>query len=233
MAAPDGLTQQVAELSQFLLGDETIDGFLERVTDLTVSHVPGCDASSVSLRQDDAVVTRAASDRASLKGDELQYSTEEGPCLEAIQTGRTIMTGPMAEEHRWPRFAPRAWSEGIVSIYSVPLKAEDRTTGALNIYSLSKPFREGDEVVGEALAAQAAVAVSNASAYYEALGLGKELEEALQSRDVIGQAKGIIMERERVTAERAFDMLRSVSRAKDIKLLQVAELVVDDGGLAL
>lgn len=231
MAAPDELNHQVGELSQILLSDDTIDGFLEKVTHLTVAHVPACDTCSVSIRDDGGVHTRAASDPVAMRVDQHQYANEEGPCIEAISTGRTVRVGLMAEEKRWPRFSPLAESEGVVSTYSVPLTVDDVAAGALNIYSLSKSFEAGDEEVGEAFAAQAAAAVSNASAYYRALALGKQLEEALQSRDVIGQAKGIIMERERVTADRAFELLRSRSHAKNMKLRDVAEQVVRTGAL--
>ncbi len=81
----------------------------------------------------------------------------------------------------------------------------------------------------EAFASQAAVAVANADAYHQARELSGHLEEALKSRDVIGQAKGIIMERERVTADQAFDMLRKVSQARNVKLREVADLVVLTG----
>lgn len=228
MAAPD---QQVAELSQILLSDDTIDGFLEKVTRLTVVHVPACDTCSVSIRENGGVRTAAASDSVAVKVDEHQYAVEEGPCLEAIGTGQTVKVGLMAEEKRRPRFSPLAESEGVVSTYSVPLAVDDVTAGALNIYSLSKPFEAGDEEVGEAFAAHAAVAVSNASAYYRALALGKQLEEALRSRDVIGRAKGIIMEREHVTPDRAVELLLSLAQAKNMKLREVAEVVVHTGSL--
>ena len=230
-AAADQINRQVSGLYQILLSDETVDGFLQRIAELTVDHVPACDTCSVSLREEGGVDTRAASDAVAERVDAHQYSSGEGPCLTAIDTGQTVKIGLMDEDDRWPRFGPLAQSEGVVSTYSVPLKVEDRTVGALNIYSLSQPFEAGDEAVGEAFAAHASVGVSNAGAYYRTVELGRQLEEALRSRDVIGQAKGIVMERERVTAERAFDMLRTVAQEKNMELRQVAELVVQSGAL--
>ncbi len=225
----DEFSRRVAELSQTLISEGALDGFLQRVTNLSTELIPACDSCSVSVADDGKVYTRASSDPVSKSVDEHQYNTAEGPCLQAIATGEAVRTGAMGEDDRWPAFAPLAASEGVVSSYSVPLKANAATVGALNLYALSKPFGEEDQALAEAFASQAAVAVANATAYHQARQLAEHLEEALKSRDVIGQAKGIIMERERVTADQAFDMLRAVSQAKNVKLREVAERVVLTG----
>ena len=122
-----------------------------------------------------------------------------------------------------------AAAEGVTGMYSVPLRVADRTVGAINLYSMRQTFSEEDQHLAESFAGQAAVAVANADAYHQARELAHHLEEALKSRDVIGQAKGIIMERERVTADQAFEMLRKVSQARNTKLRELAEQVVLTG----
>ncbi|MDQ3570352.1 MAG: GAF and ANTAR domain-containing protein [Actinomycetota bacterium] len=232
MSGTDEFDRQVARLHQALLSDQDIDCFLKRVTHLSVSLVPACDSCSVSVltrEPKEKVRTRVSSDPVAERVDEHQYGGGEGPCLEAISTGRVVSSGLMTEETRWSGFPAAATSEGVVSSFSLPLRVEDRTIGALNLYSLSTMFDDEDQELSGAFAIQATVAVANAEAYHQAQELGRHLEEALKSRDVIGQAKGIIMERERTTADAAFDVLRSVSQARNMKLREVAELVVLTG----
>ncbi len=230
MTDSDEFSSRIGELSQTLLSDEGIDGFLTRAARLSVALVPACDTCSVSVVTDAGKVrTRASSDDLAARVDQHQYDEGEGPCLEAIETGAPVRSVLFVEETRWSKFSKMAAAEGVAGSYSVPLQAAERTVGALNLYSQTRPFAEGDQEISEAFAGQAAVAVANADAYHQALELSRHLEEALKSRDVIGQAKGIIMERERVTADHAFDMLRKVSQAKNVKLREVAELVVLTG----
>ncbi|HSH60970.1 MAG TPA: GAF and ANTAR domain-containing protein [Acidimicrobiales bacterium] len=229
MSESDQFSSRIAELSQTLLSDECIDGFLARVARLSVALIPACDTCSVSVVADGKVRTRASSDGLSERVDQHQYDQGEGPCLQAIETGASVGTVLLAEETRWPGFVTLAAAEGVAGCYSVPLRAAERTVGALNLYSLTRPFGDGDQEVSESFAGHAAVAVANADAYHQALELSRHLEEALKSRDLIGQAKGIIMERERLTADQAFDMLRKMSQAKNVKLREVAELVVLTG----
>ena len=231
MAAPEpgGLGERIARLAKVSLTDEAIDAFLRRVADLTVEVVPACDASSVSMARDGKVSTWAASHEVAQRLDDVQYGTRQGPCLEAIETSQTVRAGPLTGEERWPKFTPLAVENGIVGICSLPLKVGERTVGAFNLYSLSRTFGDGERNLAEDLATEAAVVVGNAGAYYQARALAQHLDEALQSRDVIGQAKGIIMERERVTADEAFDILRRVSQEKNRKLREVAEMVVLTG----
>jgi len=225
----DEFSRRIGELSQTLLSDESIDGFLERAARLSVAIVPACDACSVSVATEGKVRTRGSSDELAERVDSYQYDQDQGPCLEAIDTGTSVRSGLFSEETRWPKFVPLAGAAGVVGSYSVPLEAGERTVGALNLYSLTRPFGDDDQEISEAFAGQAAIAVANADAYHQALDLSRHLEEALKSRDVIGQAKGIIMERERVTADQAFDMLRKVSQTKNVKLREVADLVVLTG----
>ena len=230
MSQSDEFSSRIGELSQTLLSDERIDGFLARAARLSVSLIPACDTCSVSVVTDgNKVRTRASSDELAERVDRHQYDNGDGPCLEAISTGASVRSVPFGEETRWPDFVKRAAAEGVTASYSVPLKTGERTVGALNLYSLTRAFGDADEDLSEAFAGHAAVAVANADAYHQALDLSRHLEEALKSRDVIGQAKGIIMERERVTADQAFEMLRKVSQARNVKLREVAELVVMTG----
>jgi AmiR/NasT family two-component response regulator len=101
------------------------------------------------------------------------------------------------------------------------------TAGVLNLYSQSRPFEESDEEIGRRFVAPASVAVANARAYAKAHALIEQLQEALQSRDVIGQAKGIIEAREQCGADEAFERLRAMSQHRNIKLRDLAAAIVE------
>lgn len=226
MESPQGLGGDLAELSQILLEQDTLETALRRVADLAVSSVGSCDACGVSLLQGGKVSTSVATHDVAQRVDDHQYRTDEGPCLQAVRTGQVLKIDDMATETRWPRFAPLAAQEGVVSSYSLPLAVRGRTVGALNLYSLHSSFGAEDERVGQAFGRQAAIALANAQAYQRTRDLVDQLSEALQSRDVIGQAKGILMVKEGLAADAAFERLRTMSQSGNVKLREVAQQIV-------
>jgi GAF domain-containing protein len=231
MEARQGLTGDLAELSQILLEQETLETALRRVADLAVASVGSCDACGVSLVMNDKVSTSVATHEVAQRADDHQYRTDEGPCLEAVRTGEIYKIDDMSGETRWPHFAPRAAQEGVTSSYSMPLVVGGRILGALNLYSLHSRFGADDERVGQAFARQAAIALANAQAYQKTRDLVDQLNEALQSRDVIGQAKGILMERHRLTAPQAFAVLVRASSHTNRKLFDIAEELTSTGSM--
>ncbi|HWC40287.1 MAG TPA: GAF and ANTAR domain-containing protein [Acidimicrobiales bacterium] len=221
--------QAIAELSRLMLSEGTMQSAMERMADLAVASIPHCDTCSVSSVDGGRVTTTVSTDAVAERVDAHQYQSDEGPCLNAIRTGVETRIGSMVDDTRWPRFRQLGADEGIRSCYSLPLLAGSETLGALNLYSLGDSFGQPDEQAGRAFAEQAAVTLANSRAYQRVRDLVDSLSLALESRDVIGQAKGIIMERERCTAEQAFDILRSVSQSRHIKLRDLAQRVVDTG----
>ncbi len=178
----------------------------------------------MSLVEREKVTTASATDSNVEAVDSDQYSTGEGPCLEAIRRGIPFIVESMADDRRWPRFGPRAAEKGILSSLSLPLRVHDRTLGALNLYSRSRRrFTAEDERTATLFAAQAAVALANAHAFDRVRAVASQLEEGLKSSRVIGLAMGILVEREHCTENEAFDMLRAISQNTNIKLRDVAE----------
>ena len=157
---------------------------------------------------------------------------DAGPCLEAYRTGTPIRIQSMSEDARWPAFGQAALSRGIRSSLSLPLIVRGERLGALNLYSRSLAgFDDADEELGSLFAAQAAVAVANAQLYWSTYDLTLQLRAALVTRDLIGQAKGILMTRRGVTSDEAFDLLRVASQRLNIKLKEVADHVALTGEL--
>jgi GAF domain-containing protein len=212
-----------------LLTEDGLEAALHRVASLAVSVIQACDCCGVSVSSDGKVGSRVTTDEVAQRIDDDQYAADEGPCLTAIRTGQIVKVDSLTAEARWPAFTRRAKAEGIRSSCSVPLPVDHTIVGALNLYSASGPFGERDEWTANQLARQAAVTLSNALAFDRMQALVGNLTDALASRDVIGEAKGIIMERQKCTAEAAFDILRVASQRQNIKLRDLAQQVVDTG----
>jgi GAF domain-containing protein len=218
----------LGELASVLLSNETLEAPLDRVADIAVRAIPACDAAGVTLIEHGQPTTAAASGPLVHRVDQHQYTTNEGPCLEGIRTGELQRSASLESETRWPRFRGPTLNDGVVSCMSLPLVISNHgTRGALNLYSQSLPFEDADEKIGRRFAAPASVAVANARAYAKAQALIEQLQEAVQSRDVIGQAKGIIAARERCGPNEAFERLRSISQQRNIKVRDLAAAIVE------
>ncbi len=219
------LALRMAELARSIAPPRNVDDVLVRVTDAAVELIPGADTAGVLLvapgRKFQSLF--GTSDLV-YKVDELQAKYHEGPCLDAAEDELMLRTDDFTKEPRWPNFS-RAVSEiGVRSCLSYKLYAGDRSAGALNVFGLRpNVFNAESEAIGSVLGAHAAAAIM-ASRH------GEELRSALNSRDVIGQAKGILMERFDVDAMRAFDMLRELSQIMNIRLAEIARRVVETRG---
>ncbi len=223
------LLDALHKLSSLLEGEDALTTTLNTIVELAVGTLPGCDSCGVTLRAEGKLGTAAASDEYTLEIDRIQYETDEGPCVEALRTGEFREITAISAETRWPDFCRGAAEKGFGSNLSFPLKS-DGWAGALNIYAISEgAFDDEARGLGEIYAAQTTIALRNAQIYDAARALARQLDEALTSRDVIGQAKGILMEREQVNPDEAFGMLVTLSQNANIKLREVAQRVVSDG----
>ncbi|MGY1770260.1 GAF and ANTAR domain-containing protein [Blastococcus sp. SYSU D00813] len=199
-----------------------VEATLQVITESAVGVVPGVEEASISYvigRR--RVEARAATGDLPRELDEIQNRLQEGPCLDAVRTQSTVRIDDMRSEQRWPRFAAAAAELGVLSSVSFQLFVEGDNLGAINLYSRQPhAFGEESEDIGLVFAAHAAVAL--AGAQHEA-----NLRTGMGSRDLIGQAKGILMERYAMSADTAFAVLARVSQQTNRKLLDVAtELTV-------
>ncbi len=229
--SPDGYLRSLHELSQLMVEEEPLDHTLERVARLACMSLDGCELASVTLA-DDTVRTAAFTDRAALEIDEAQYDADDGPCLHASRTKTSVDVQSVADDDRWPAFAASAQERGVLSSLSVPLVVAGEGRGAFNLYS-RKPaaFDADDHELSQLFAEQGAVAISNAAVYWRTYELTQNLQLALENRDVIGQAKGILMARRGLTADAAFDELRRASQRRNVKLREIADSVAFTGDL--
>ncbi|WP_410675917.1 GAF and ANTAR domain-containing protein [Amycolatopsis sp. cmx-4-68] len=206
---------------------------LQQVADAALHVVPGADLVSVTLRfPDGAFRTPVQTDPAAADLDQVQYEHREGPCLDAADpTGPAFATSTdLAVEHRWPRFGAAAAERGYDAVLSTALLPDARPpqpSGALNICS-RRPgaLSEADRAIALLLATHASLALAHATAVSHEQLTSEHLHRAIDSRDVIGQAKGILMSRRGLSPEEAFDLLRRTSQELNVKLVRLAETLV-------
>ena len=211
----------------------TVHGVLQRVVEAARTAVPGADLVSVTLRAEDRFHTPVQTDALATRLDEIQYRLGEGPCVESTRTpglGLTFSGNlglragvPAFRSGRRPaRRAQRARRRAVPAGRAIP------RTGALNIYSFDVGgIDELDRDMAVILAAHASTALAATMASTAAELEAAQLQQALTTRDVIGQAKGILMERRGISADEAFDALRRASQSLNVKLTQVAQTLVD------
>lgn len=190
------------------------------LTQAVVHLIDGADHAAVTLihgRTD--LETVAATDDVARGIDQAQYDTQQGPCLDALYEHDVVRMNDMDAEKRWPQFTTRALDHGVRSMMCFRLFQRGNDAAALNTYARERDaYTDDDETTGRLLATHAAVALSAARTI-------DELEHAVDSRDVIGQAKGILMERHNLTESAAFRLLVQASQTTHIKLIDVARRV--------
>ncbi len=230
MADPtEALTAGLRALSQFLLGEETPRQGLRRIAEMGETAIPGADVTGLTMLDENGrPTTFVCTNEEAFEVDQMQYDEGDGPCLSAYRNGQVVRVESNRTERRWPAFSRRACERGVLSSLSVPLVVDGQGIGALNFYARPESaFTDADEKLGMAFAEQAAVIMANAQAYWGARNHSMHLDEAMRSRAVIEQAKGIVMARSSISADAAFDVLRRVSQRENRKLRDVASDLVE------
>ncbi|KQO03700.1 hypothetical protein ASF21_05470 [Arthrobacter sp. Leaf234] len=224
----DDVAGRLSELARSLQREDSEDAVLERLVPGSIDLVPGADEASITLVTGRRrVESRAPSGRLAQVLDELQERTGEGPCLSAVYDEQTVRVPDLRDEDRWPEFSAEAARAGAGSMLSFQLFVEGDNLGALNLVGRApNAFTEESEYVGLLVAAHAAVAFADAQKLHQ-------FKDAIATRDLIGQAKGILMERYAITAGQAFIMLVQVSADTNVKLLAVADELARSGRLPL
>jgi GAF domain-containing protein len=233
---PADPSEALERLGRLSLRELSMDSLLETVADLTKTVMPGNPEASVLLLVKDHPSTVASTGDLATDLDETQYERGHGPCLHAARTGEVTEISDTRADNRWPDYTPRAVEHGNLSSLSIPLAIDQdgQVTGALNIYARRPDaFDEASRSVATRFAPYAAVAAGNLYAYQSARDMADNLQAALESRAVIDQAKGILMERHKLTADQAFQLLARASMTRNQKLREVADHLVRTGELRL
>lgn len=224
-------TTTTEDLYTALMSTEDVSEFLHQTTALAAGTVvPGADLScGLTMRWDDHPITVASSDARASQVDEVQYELDHGPCLHSLRTGQVVSLPDLADVSGldgWEDYAVRAVAAGVRASLSLPVETP-HVRGAMNLYaSKARTFDAGAVDRGTALATEAGRAIALAVRIASQAELTEQLRAALTSRAVIDQAIGVIMGQSRCTAERAFEVLRSASQHRNLKLREVATGVV-------
>jgi len=217
-----------AELGRIVLGEEPLEAVLDRVATLAKQLVPGAAEVSVTLVDGDAARTAAYTGDVARDIDLTQYEHGDGPCLTAARGREIVRVGDFATDERWPPVAQAALRHGMRGVLSVGLPVRERVIGALNMYAAEPDAYDSAGIeVAETFAAHAAVALANATLYASATRLAEQMAEAMRSRAVIEQAKGILMAQRHCTADEAFEILTQASQRANKKLREIAAAIVE------
>ncbi len=221
------------ELQDALLSAESVEQFLHEMSLLAAGLVSSGLSCGMTIQPNGRPMTVACSDPVAARIDEVQYKLDDGPCLHAMRDGHivriedTVRIEEGGGKARWPEFEAQAAAQGIRSCLALPLHADGRSVGAINLYArMASAFGTAEAKRAENFAENASGALALAIRLESHALLIEQLRSSLTSRTVIDQALGIIMARERCTQDRAFAILRSASQNTNVKLRDIASSVV-------
>lgn len=212
-----------------LFPESTYGNVLQHVVDTARECISGASMAGMTLLDRFGPTTAVATSVAAQRVDEIQYEFNSGPCLDAYRRQVINKIDSTETDERWPEFCRGAFKEGIRSTLSLPLVINGDGIGALNLYSQQDSgFDELDERIGIVFGAHASITLANARSYWQIDALRHNLEEALQTRGIIDQAKGVLMAREGYNADEAFEVLKRASQRSNRKVHELAREVVEN-----
>jgi GAF domain-containing protein len=224
------LRASLDELTALLVTEEPLESVLARIVELALHGIGACDYASVTTMRGTEPETVVCTDPIAQQIDEVQYEHDAGPCLFALRRREVVSVGSMTEDDRWTPVREAAMRLGVLSSFSVPMAAGDTKVGALNLYSRQDHgFEAVPPDTALLFAAQAAAAVWNARAHEQTRRVITNLEAALETRDVIGTARGIVMANEKLRSDEAMELLRKASQHRNVKLRDLAVEVAANG----
>jgi GAF domain-containing protein len=200
-----------------------LQGTLDAIVSTAVTTIDNAEYAGVNLYNRGVFIPQAVMGQVPLALDALQQKTGTGPCIDCSRDQVTLRVDDVAADPRWPAYAQLATSMGVASMLCVPLAVDDLCLGSVSLYGAAPHGFEGrHEQLASLFATHAALALADAQRT-------RQLRQALANRDIIGQAKGILMERHRITAERAFGLLTERSQQTNRKLVAVARDLAETG----
>jgi GAF domain-containing protein len=228
VALNNPIQESLAALSNYLVGDSTMGDTLARVCEATLSAVETARFAGITMAVDAHLGTYVATHPVVEEIDATQYSSGEGPCVEALSTGQVVLVRSTFEDGPYREFRSAARRRGILSVLALPMRTGSEMIGALNLYAEAEhAFRSVDIDDATAFASQAAFVLANARAYWDARALSENLTQAMASRAVIEQAKGIIIGVSGVSPDEAFEQLKRQSQYENVKVREIAAEIVN------
>ena len=223
------LAETLVELADSLVDEFDIVELLTLLTDRCVELLDVTAAGLMLADPGQDLAVMAYSSDAMRLLELLELETQEGPCVDCYRTGIPVVNQDLADAaDRWPRVTPAVRAAGFESVHALPLRLRGNTIGALNLFRAGTGrLSEADVAAGRALADIATITILQHHASLEARVLNDQLTQALQSRIVIEQAKGVLAEAAHLGMGDAFERLRGYARSHNLRLTEVAQAVVD------
>lgn len=218
------IARAVAHAANQMHRAASVDDTLEVIVRSAAEALPTFDHIGVSTTQEDgSIITRASTSPLVLELDDLQYSLHEGPCVASMDGDDVVPAPHIKDDVRWPRYLPGALDHGLKSQLGVRLHLDDHgTIGGLNLYSTtSEEIAEEDVIVAAFFATHASLALGKARHF-------ESLNRAIDTRQLIGQAIGILMERYDINDDGAQAFLWRTSSHSNTKVRTVAAALVDE-----
>lgn len=224
MASRPNIAGALAQAAREINSQSDLDATLDAIVHAAVHSLPGIDHVGISIAyRDGKIETKAGTDQLVWDLDSLQYELNEGPCVHAIRAETVVKVEHIEHDQRWPNYVPRALKYGLKAQMGIQLFVDDKTLGGINLYSTDTPTFDPDlEDAAELYATHAAIALGR-------VRREQDLNIALQTRKIIGQAIGMVMERYGLDERRAFEYLTRVSQHSNIKLRDIAQEIVEQG----
>ena len=215
-------------LEPSLRASTSIDGYLQAAADMTADLIEVVGSYSLSTTLYGNPITVGTSDRSAWEADQVEFDTEDGPCVEALRTGAVLTGIDLAQERRWPAWAAVASLLGFASAAGIPAEVSSGGRIALNLYAPA-PQAFDDETLHRAtlFTEEVARTIPAAVRLFEADERASQLEQALASRSTIDQALGVLMAQNQCTPDVAFGILRRASQNRNLKLRDVAASIIE------
>jgi transcriptional regulator with GAF, ATPase, and Fis domain len=229
MSREERLVEAFVSLADTLTDDYDAIDFLHHLADRCVDLLAADAAGILLTDQRGNLRLAAASSEESQVLELFQLQNDEGPCLEAYHTARPVLAPNLADHTaHWPRFVAEAQSQGFASVHALPLKLRDQTMGAMNLFRIQpRSLTDADLLVGQGLADIATIGILHERAISRSEVVTEQLQNALNSRVIIEQAKGVLAQAGQITPGEAFTHLRSYTRSRNARLTQTAQALVN------
>jgi hypothetical protein len=215
------------------LANSLVDGFdvVELLSGLTANCARLLDIASAGVLLADrrsVLHVVAASSEATRNLELFQLQRDQGPCLDCYRSGAPVSVADLGERlARWPQFVDAALSAGFASVHALPMRLQDNVLGTLGLFgSRVGALGEEDLSLAQALAHVGSVAIVHGNAAADKAAIAEQLQNALSSRVVLEQAKGLIAQRGELDMDKAFEALRGYARDHNHRLVDVARAVV-------
>lgn len=221
------LVQVLSEYARTLAGNYAIGDVLHDLVE-HVTELVGVAGAGVSLAENGRIKFATAINDTIAAIEGVEENTQVGPCVDAHRSGDVVLVPDLHDEpHRWPAVAEVALEAGVAGVAGIPMHLDGTEVGALSLYAAERRDWSAEDVSVARLVADMATAyVAHASALQQSRRLSEQLQEALDSRVVVEQAKGMLAAERKISVDDAFEVLRTHARRHHASLRQVADAVV-------